>query len=177
MIFSFCGSSISKYMAACICLLLITCHFQKCLCFCCSVAWSCRTLCDPINFSIPGFSILHYLPEFAQTHVHWADVPSSHLTHCLISFSSCPQSFTASGSFPVSQLFTSGGQRIRASASVLLMNIQDWFPLGLTGLIALLSKRLSRVFFSTTTWKHQFFGAQSSLWSNSHIHTWLLEKP
>ena len=177
MILSFCGSSIPKYTAECICLHLITCHFQKCLCCCCSVAWSCRTLCDPINFSIPGFPVLHYLPEFAQTHVHWADVPSGHLTHCLISFSSCPQSFPASGSFPVSQLFTSGGKRIRASASVLPMNIQDWFPLRLTGLITLLSKGLSRVFSSTTVWKHQFFGAQPSLWSNSHIHTWLLEKP
>ena len=73
-------------------------------------------------------------------------------------FSSCPQSFPASGSFPVSQFFTSGGQNVGtwASASVLLMNIQVWFPLGLTGLISLLSKELSRVFFSTTVWKHQF---------------------
>ena len=94
--------------------------------------------------------------------------PSSQWCHPNISssvvpFSSCPQSFPASGSFPVSQLFTSGGKRIRASASVLPMNIQDWFPLGLTGLIALLSKGLSRVFSSTTVWKHQFFGAQLSL--------------
>ena len=93
-------------------------------------------------------------------------------------FSSCPQSFPASGSFPVSQLFTSGGQGIGASALVFPMNIQCWFPLGLTGLIFLLFRGLSRVFFSSTTArKHQFFGVQSSLWSSSHIHTWLLEKP
>ena len=108
--------------------------------------------------------------------------PSSQWYHPTISFSvipfpSCLQSFPASGSFPVSQLFTSGGQRIRASASVLPVNIQGWFPLGLTGLISLLSKGLSRVFSNTTVWKHHFFGAQPSLWSNSHICTWLLERP
>ena len=90
-------------------------------------------------------------------------------------FSSCLQSFPASGSFPVSQLFTSGGQSIGASASVLPMNIQDWFPLGLTGLISLQFKGLSRLFCSTTVQKRQFFGAQPSLSSNSHICTWLLE--
>ena len=94
-------------------------------------------------------------------------------------FSSHLQSFPASASFPVSQFFPSGGQSIGVSAlaSVLPMNIQDWFPLGLTGLIPLQSNALSRVFSSTTAWKHQFFGAQLSLWSNSHIHTWLLAKP
>ena len=91
--------------------------------------------------------------------------------------SSCPQSFPASGSFPMSWLFASGSQSIGAIASVLPMNIQGWFPLQLTGLISLLSKGLSRVFSSTTIWKHQFFGAWPSLWSNSHISTWLLEKP
>ena len=93
----------------------------------------------------------------------------------LLSF--CLQSFPASGSFPMSWLFTSGGQSIGASASVsvLPMNIQDWFPLGLTGLISLSSKGLSGVFSSTTVQKHQFFSVQLSLWSNSHIHTWLLE--
>ena len=95
-------------------------------------------------------------------------------------FSFCPQSFPASGSFPMSRLFADpGGQRIgaSASASVLPMNIQSWFPLGSTGLISLLLKRLSSIFSNTTVWKHQFFCAQPSLWSNSHIHTWLLEKP
>ena len=94
-------------------------------------------------------------------------------------FSSCLQSFLASGSFPVSQFFSLGGQSIgtSASASVFPMNIHDWFPLGLTGLISLQSKGLSRVFSNTTIQKHQFLGAQLSLCSNSHIHTWPLEKP
>ena len=89
------------------------------------------------------------------------------------------QSFPASGSFPMSQLFTSGGQSIGAwaSASVLSMNIQDWFPLGWAGWISLQSKGLSRVFSNTTVQKHQFFGTQLSSQSNSHIHTWLVEKP
>ena len=97
----------------------------------------------------------------------------------LVPFSSCFLSFPASGSFPVSQLFISCGQSIGASASmsVLPMNIQGWFPLGLTGLISLEAKRLSKVFSSTAVWKHQFFSAQLSLWSHSHIHTWLLAKP
>ena len=101
------------------------------------------------------------------------------ISSSVVPFSSCLQSFPASGSFPMSQVFTSGGQSIRvsASASVLPMNIQDWFPWGLTGLIFLQSKGLSRVFSNTTVQKHQSFGAQFSLQSNSHIHTWLLEKP
>ena len=91
----------------------------------------------------------------------------------VIPFSSCLQSFPASRSFPISQLFDSGGQNIGApaSASVLPMDIQGWFPLGLTGLISLQSKGLPRIFSNTTVQKHQFFGAQLSLWSNSHIHT------
>ena len=101
----------------------------------------------------------------------------SSVTH----FLSCLQFFPASGSFLVNRLFAYGGQSIgvSASASVLPVNIQGLFPLGLTGLI-LLSKGLSRVLLtleSTTIWKHQFFGPQPSLWSNSHIHIWLLEKP
>ena len=92
---------------------------------------------------------------------------------------SCPQSFPASGSFQVSLLFTSGGQIIgvSASTSVLPMNTQDWSPLGWTGWISLQSKGLSRVFSNTTVQKHQFFGAQPSSQSNSHIHTWPQEKP
>ena len=108
--------------------------------------------------------------------------PSSWWCHPTISFSvipfsSCLQSFLASVSFPMSQFFTSGGQSIgvSASASVLPMNIQDWFPLELTGLISLQSKGLSRVFSNTTVWKHQSFGTWPSLSSNSHICTWLLE--
>ena len=94
-------------------------------------------------------------------------------------FSFYPQSFASSVSFPMNRLFASHGQRtgISASASVLPMNIQGWFPLELTGLISLLSKGLSRVFSSTTVQKYQFFNTQPSLWSNSDIHTWLLEKP
>ena len=204
-------------------------------CHCCSITQSCPTLCDPMVCNTPGFAILHYLSEFAQTHVHWVSdaIQSSHPVSP--PFSSCPQffpsirslpmsqlfmtpwnaacqaflSFTiswsllrlmfvesvmqsisssvtlffcfqpypASGSFSVSRLFASSGQGIGASASVLPMNIQSWFPLGLTGLIFLLSKRLSRVFSRNTVRKHWFFSAQPSLWSNSHIHTWLLEKP
>ena len=97
----------------------------------------------------------------------------------VVPFFSCLQSCPASGSFLMSQLFASGSQSIgaSASASVLLMNIQDWFPLGLTGLISLQSRGLSRVFSNTTVQKQQFLGFQPSLWSNSHIHTWLLQKP
>ena len=99
-------------------------------------------------------------------------IPSNHLVLCC-PFSSCLQSFPASGSFLMSWLFTSGGQSIgvSASTSVFPMNIQGLFPLGLTGLISLQSKGLSRVFSNTTVQKHQFFGTQLSLWSNSHIHT------
>ena len=104
-----------------------------------------------------------------------------HLTisSSVVPFSSCPPSFPASGSFLMRWLFTSGGQSIRVStsASVLPMNIQDWFPLGLTGLISLQSKGLSRVFSNTTVQKYQFFGAQPSSQSNSHIHTWPLKTP
>ena len=107
---------------------------------------------------------------WAQTHIYWVGdaIQPSILCH---PFSSCFQSFPASGSFQMTQLFASGGQSIgvSASTSVLPKNIQEWFPLGLTGWISLQSKGLSRVFSSTTVWKHQFFGAQSSLWSNSHI--------
>ena len=109
--------------------------------------------------------------------------PSSQWCHpiissSVISFSSCPQCFPASGSFPMNQLFASGGQSIGVSpsTSVLPMNTQDWFPLEWTGWISLQSKGLSRVFSNTTVQKHQFFSAQPS-WSNSHIRKWLLEKP
>ena len=99
------------------------------------------------------------------------------ISSSLVPISSCPQSFPASGSFPISQLFPSGGQSIGvlASTSVLPMNTQVWFPLGRTGWISLHSKGLSRVFPNTTFQKHQFFGAQLSSQSNSHIHIWPLE--
>ena len=146
---------------------------------CCSVTKSCPTLSNSLNCSMPGFLVLHYLPEFAQTHAHWI---SDAISSFVIPFSSCSQSSPESGSFPLKrflhQLFVSGDQSIGASASAsfLPMNIQSWIPLGLTGLIFLVSKGLSRVFTNTTVWKHQFFGAQSSLWSKSPIHPWLLEK-
>ena len=115
--------------------------------------------------------------------VHANSCPLSRWCHPAISssvvpFSSCPQSLPASESFSMSQLFTSGSQSIgvSASTSVLSMNTEDWSPLGWTGWMSLLSKGLSRVFSNTTIQKHQFFGAQLSLWSNSHICTWLLEK-
>ena len=99
------------------------------------------------------------------------------ISSSVVPFSSCPQSLQASGSFPMSQLFAWGGQstEISASASVLPMNTQDWSPSGWTGWISLQSKGLSRVFCNTTVQKHQFFGAQFSSQSNSHIHTWLYE--
>ena len=107
--------------------------------------------------------------------------PLNRWCHPAISASVVPfsQSLPVSGSFPMSRLFPSGGQSIggSASASVLPVNIQDWFPLGLTGWISLQSKGLSRVFSNTTVQKHQFFSTQLSLWCNYHIHTWLLEKP
>ena len=101
------------------------------------------------------------------------------ISSSIVPFSSCPQSFPASGSFQMSQLFTSGGQRIGVSASALVlpMNTQEWSPLGWTVWISLQSKGLSGVFSNTTLQKHQFFGAQLSLQSTSHIHTWPLEKP
>ena len=101
------------------------------------------------------------------------------ISSSVIPFSSCPQSLPASGSFPMSKLFTWDGQSIgvSASASVLPMNTQDWSPLGWTGWISLQSKGLSRVFSNTTLQKHQFFGTQLSSQYNSHIHTWPLEKP
>ena len=101
------------------------------------------------------------------------------ISSSVVPFSSCPQSLPASGSFPMSQLFAWGGQSIgvSASTSVLPMNTRDWSPLEWTDWISLQSKGLSRVFSNTTVQKHQFFSAQLSSQSNSHIHTWPLEKP
>ena len=116
-------------------------------------------------------------PELAQIHVYWvsdAILPSS-LCHSLPFL---PSVFPTSRSFPMNWPFASGGQSIgaSASASVLPMNIQGWLPLGLTGLISVQTKGLSRIFSSTTIWKHQFFAALPFLWSNTHICTSLLEK-
>ena len=117
-------------------------------CWCCSVTKSCLTLCNPVDYSTPGFPVLHYLPKFVQTHVYWvwANIEFGHptISSSFALFSCCPQSFPASGAFPMSQLFTSGDQSIvaSASASVLPVTIPSWFPLGLTGLISLQSKGL-----------------------------------
>ena len=140
------------------------------LCCCCSVAIHIRLFVIP--WSTPGFPVLHHLPELAQTHVHRVG-DAIQPSHTVISFSSHFQSFPASGSFAMSQFFSSGGQSIGASvsASVLPVNFQNLFPLRWTGLISLLSKGLSTVFSNTTVQKHQFFGTLPSLWSNSHsIH-------
>ena len=118
-------------------------------------------LCDPINCSMSGSPVLHYLPEFSQIHVYWVSDDLT-ISSSASPFSYCLQVFPASGSFPVSLLFASGGQSIGASTSVLPMSIQGWFPLGLTGLISLQSNGLSRVLSSTTIQKHQFFGTQPS---------------
>ena len=141
-----------------------------------SVAQSCPTLCDPMNRSMPGLPVHHHLPEFTQTHVHRSVMPSSHL---IVPFFSCPQSLPASESFPMSQFLAWGGQStgVSALASFLPKKSQGWSPSEWTGWISLQSKGLSRVFFNTAVQKHQFFGAQPSSQSNSHIHTWPQEKP
>ena len=136
-------------------------------------------LCNPMDCSTPGFPLHHQLPKLIQTHVHWVRDAHPNISYSALPFSSCPQSFPASGSFKMNQFFTSGGQSIGGSdsASVFPMNIQDWFPLGWTGWISLQSKGLSRIFSNITVQKNQFFGSQLSFQFNSHIHTWLLEKP
>ena len=133
---------------------------------CCSVTRFCLTLCDPLDCSMPGFLSFTVFQSLHKLIVHWVGdaIQSSHL---LLPASSCLQSFPASGSF-LFQLFASGGQNIGTSASVLPVNIQDWSPS---------SPRDTQEFSSTTVWKHQFLDAQPSLWSISHIHAWLLDKP
>ena len=142
-----------------------------------SVAPSCLALCDPMDCRTPGFPVHHQLKAYSNScSLSWWCHPT--ISSSVIRFSSSLQSFPALGSFPMSQFIASGGQSIGASASVLPINIQCWFPLGFIGLIFLLSKGLSRDLSSTTVQKYyQFFRTQTSLWSNCHIHTWLLEKP
>ena len=146
---------------------------------CFSVAQSCLTHFDLMDCSMPGFSVFYHLPELAQTRVHWVS-DAIQPPHPLSSLS--PPVFKISQHQDLFQWVCCWHQVAKeledsASASVLPMNIQDWFPLGLTGLISLQSKGLSGVFSNTTAQKHQFFSTQLTLWSNSHIHTWLLEKP
>ena len=139
--------------------------------FCCPVCSVLFHFLSHMDCCTPGFPILHHLLELAQTHVHWCCHPT--VLASVIPFSTCLQTFPVPGFFLMSQIFASGGESIgfSVSASVFPMNIQGWFPLGLTGLISLQSKGLSRVFSNTTVQKHL-----PSLWSNSYIHTWLLEK-
>ena len=139
---------------------------------CCSVTKSRLALCDLRTAACQAFLSFAISQSLFYLMFTESGMPSN-ISSSVALFSSWPQSFPASGSFPMSQLFPSGGQStgVSASTSVLPMNTQDWFPFWLTGLISLLSKGLSRVFFSTIVRKHQFFGAQFSSWSNSHIHT------
>ena len=128
----------------------------------------CVQLFALIEYSLPGFPGLHYLLEFAKLMFIESMISSNRLILCHPSY---PQSFLESGSFPMSSSFTSGSQiiGISASTSVLPINILGWFPLGLTGLISLLSKQLWRVFSNAIIHKHQFFCTQPFLWSSSHI--------
>ena len=139
-----------------------------------------------VSDSLQPYELQHTRPPCPSSTpgVHSNSCPSSQWCHTAISsavipFSSCPQSLPASESFPMSQLFSWGGQStgVSALASFLPKNTQDWSPLEWTGWIFLQSKGLSRVFSNTTVQKHQFFDAQPSLQSNSHIPIWLLEKP
>ena len=126
--------------------------------------------CNAVDYSTSGFPVTSLSPRVCSYSCPLSRWCHPTISPSVIPFSSALNLFPASGSFPVSQLFTSSGQSIgaSASASVLPMNIQGWFPLGLTGLISLQSKGLSRVFSSTMVWKHQFCGTKPSLWSNSH---------
>ena len=130
---------------------------------------SCVRLCNPMDWSTPGLPVQHQLPEFTQTYAHWVS-DSIQPSHPVVPFFSCLQSFPASGSFQMSQLFASDGQSIGVSAlsSVLPMSIQDWFPAVFTGLISLLSKGLSRVLSNSMVQKHQF-SAFSFLYSPTLI--------
>ena len=143
-----------------------------------SVSQSCLTLCDPMDCSTARLPCLTPTPGACSNSCPVSRWCHPTISSSVIPFFSCPQYLPASGSFQMSWFFTSGGQStgVSASASVFSINIQDWFPLGLTSLISLQSKGLSRVFSSITIQEHQFFGAQPSLWSNSHIHIRLLEK-
>ena len=149
---------------------LFTTHYV--LLFCCSMAKSCPILCDPTDCSTLGFTVLHYLPEFAEIHVYWID-DAIQPSHPLSSPS--PPALNLSQHQGLFQRVSSSHQVAKILELQLHhqfpMTIQNWFPLEL---ISLLSKGFSRDFSSTTIQKHQFFSTQPSLWSSSHIHTWLL---
>ena len=144
-----------------------------------SVSQSRPPLCDPMDCSRPGLPCPSPTPGVYSNSCPLSRWYQPTISSSVLPFSSRIQSFPASGSFQMSQFSTSDGQStgVSASASVLPMNIQDWFPLGLTGWIFLQSKGLSRVFSNTTVQKCQFFSAQLSILPKTHIHTWLLEKP
>ena len=141
-----------------------------------SIPQSCPTLCDPTGCSTPDLSVLHHLQNLLMSIE--TVIPSNHVILCC-SLLPLPSIFPNIRVFSNESSLLSGGQNIGASpsGSVLPVNIQDWFPLGWTSWISVQFKGLSRVFSNTTVQKHQFFGAQPSLWSKSHIHTRLLEKP
>ena len=143
-----------------------------------SVAQLCLPICDPMDCSMPGFPVHHQLPELPQTHVHRVSdaIQPSHALSSLSppAFNLCQHQGLFQWVSPLHQVAKVLEFQFKMKIP---MNIQDWFPLGWTGWISLQSKGLSRVFSNTTVQKHQFFGTQLSLWSNSHIHTWLLEKP
>ena len=156
-------------------------------------AWTCTIIFNSVQFSrsVVSYSLqphelqhagppcLSPTPRIYPNSCHSSQWCHPAISSSVVPFSSCPQSLPEWGSFPMSQLFTWSGQRIRVSAlaSVLPMNTQDWSRLGWTGWISLQSKRLSRVFSNNTVQKHQFFSAQPSSQSNSHIHTWPQERP
>ena len=166
-------------------------YFHYCACYLFTTFFSAyfssvQFSCSVVSDSLRPHELQHARPPCPSPTpgVH----PNSHtssrwcypaISSSVVPFSSCPQSLPASESFPMSQLFTWGGQSIgvSASASVRPKNTQDWSPLGWTGWISLQSKGLSRVFSNTTVQKHQFFSTQLYSQSNSHIYTWPLEKP
>ena len=144
---------------------------------CCLVAQSCPALCDPMACSAPGFPVLSSLLESAQTDIHESVMPSNHLILCRLLF--LPTVYPSIRVFSSeSALCIRWPKYWSFSFSISTSSeYSGWFLLELSGFISLLSSELSRVFSSTTIWKHQFFGSRPSSWSNPHIYTWLLEKP
>ena len=144
-----------------------------------SVTQSCPTFCNPMEYSTLGLSVHHQLLKLTQTHVHQVSDAIPTISSSLVPFSSRLQSFPASVLFQ----WVSSSHQVAKLLELQLQHqsfqwiLQNWFPLGSIGLISLQCKGLSRVFSNTTVRKHQFFGLQHSLWSNTHIHIWLLEKP